>query len=357
MVQAPIKDHQVRFLHGGLEPATALNQEQRPRTDTRFIPGAKGRIETITVEPEFPSAELPALYFLVGWWGSAWDYVETMEFFSRLGFRTRCFSWRGTGLSGGWTFFGSGLENDLIRVLQHFQDGRIVLINHSGAIDPLRRALRILWKNTSEESRGVITSIAAAIFVAPLSRSGTMGALMQWLRPDGSGTDLTRWARFLGSNVFGLAWFMRNELALRRVLLSDKAPVEVVWKVWNQIGPCAYGRYFLSLCRFPRFVQYSPRPLSDFGLNHTLLLHAEFDRNFSSQQQCETAQAIGAEFGILPATCHQWFAEELGFRTTVLAMAEWLQKKRILPAERDFIARVRALLSVRMTRGIPTWVQ
>jgi len=350
MVQVPIDDRRTRFVHGGNETATAFNEAPPSRAITDFITGAKGLIETITVEPGLASPAWPTIYFLVGWWGCASDYLETMHFFSRLGFRTRSFSWRGTGRSRGWSFWGFGLEDELLRVLRHFQDERRVFISHSGAIDPLRHAFGILHeedRRSNEQSRGHKGHKAlaeAAIFIAPLSRSGTMAALMRWLRPDRSGTNLTRWLRFLGSNLFGLAWFMRNELALRRVLLSDRAPVQVVERVRAQIGPCPYGCYFRSLWRFPQFLQYKAQPLDNFGVKHSLLLHAELDRNFSPRQQRETAQALGAEFGILSGTCHQWFAEPVSFQRTVTTVFEWMQRKEILPTDGEFMPRVRESL-------------
>lgn len=286
-----------------------------------FVPGEQGQIETLTVEPVV-SAGYPTLYFLVGWWGSASDYVPTMQFFSNLGFRSRSFSWRGTGRSDGGSFWGRGYEADLLAVLRHFKDDPMVLIPHSGALDYLVHAVPLMG--------GLCRRIQAVIVIAPLARSGSMNALMTWLRP-GDQTTLQRWLRFLGSNILGVSWFMRNELALRRVLLSDRVSSEVVHAVQKQIDRCPFGRYFLSLWRFIEVLQYPARRLADFGIPHAVLLRSEEDQNFTVQQQLETARAIGAEFINLPATCHQWFADPQSFRTTRETMLSWLAAKSIIP--------------------------
>jgi pimeloyl-ACP methyl ester carboxylesterase len=305
-------------------PAGAANPEwaeSDPVAKIEFVAGEKGRIETISVEAWESGGDLPTLYFLVGWWGSASDYVPVMRFFARLGFRCRSFSWRGTGQSEGRSFWGRGYEPDLLNVLEHFKDHRVVLIPHSGAADYTRGALPALQGR----------NIEAIVVIAPLARSGSMHALWSWLRWDDSGTNLTRWARFLGSNVLGVTWFMRNELAVRRVLLGDHVANEVAQKVWSQMDACPYGRYFLSLWRFPNFLRPRETPIRQFGIKHALLLHCEHDRNFSEDQQRETAAAFGAEFAVLPATCHQWFADPRSFRTARQRILSWLAEKGLIP--------------------------
>jgi pimeloyl-ACP methyl ester carboxylesterase len=295
---------------------------ERARISIRaeFVPGSEGAIETISVEPSQPVGCSPTVYFLVGWWGAASDYLKAMQAFAAMGFRCRSFSWRGTGGSDGWSFWGRGYEDELVRVIRHFSDERIVLIAHSGAIDYVRPALSVLQSHNGEQ-------IVAAIFVAPLARSGAMGALLRWLKPDRSGTNLVRWLRFLGSNLFGVSWFMRNELALRRVLLSAEVSDDVVRNVWNQIDACPFGRYLLSLCRFPPFLQYRRKDLKDYGIRHSIVFHCELDRNFTPEQQRATAEALGAEFAILPRTCHQWFADRQSFEMTRRCIIAWLERK------------------------------
>lgn len=289
-----------------------------------FVAGEDGRIETRSMLPEFAPASLPVLYFLVGWWGAATDYLPAMRHFSALGFPCRSFSWRGTGRSPGGNFFGRGYEQDFIDVLRHFRDERVVAIAHSGALDYLVKALPKLQASGGHR-------IEAAVVIAPLARSGSINALRRWLRFGDWDTFATRWIRFLGSNVFGVAWFMRNELALRRVLLADHVSIEDVRRVWSQIDACPYGRYFMSLCRYPEFLRYRKVPFQRLGVPHTVLLRPEHDRNFTRVQQLDTADAIGAEFQDLPNTCHQWFADAVSFRVTARAALSWLADKRLVP--------------------------
>ena len=281
--------------------------------------GPVGRLEAVTVEPGEAAGQEPVLYFLPGWWGNVSDYWGVLRFFAGLGFRCRCFSWRGTGRSEGSSFWGFGFEGDFMAVVRHFRDEEVIVLPHSGAIDPVRKALPLLqgagWQ-----------PVRAAIFIAPLARSGSMHALWTWLRPDGSGTAVKRWVRFLGSNLLGVDWFMRNELAVRRVLMSDEAAVEDVERVMRGVDNCPFGRYFLSLWRFPRWVQHAPVRLADFGVRQAVVLHAELDRNFTVRQQEETALALGAEFEVLAGTCHQWFAEKRSFEVTVGRVLGWLAK-------------------------------
>lgn len=296
-------------------PGGGLNE---PKVLPHFIEGQQGRIETLTVNPPMPHAERPTLYFLVGWWGAATDYVPTMMHFGGLGFQCRSFSWRGTGQSDGSSFWGLGYEDDLLRVLKHFNDERVTFIAHSGAADYVRNALPDL--------RASGRVIESAIFVAPLARSGAMGALMRWLRPDRTGTFSQRWARFVGSNIFGLAWFMRNELALRRVLLADRVSREVVQQVWQQIDRCPWGRYSRSLWRFPEFLRPRRLKISDYGVKRALVLAAELDQNFSIEQQRDTAAGFGADFAVLRDTCHQWFADPFSFEQTSKYILRWMHE-------------------------------
>src|SRR5436190_7847413 len=179
------------------------------------VEGPKGKLEAVSAIPHEPREDLPVLYFVPGWWGCASDYKPVFEFFGTLGFTCRSLSFRGTGASDGWSFWGRGFEHDLVPILRYFADSRIVLIPHSGAIDPVRQSLPILHLS------GFTSRIEAIIVIAPLARSGAFPALLRFLRPDRSGTTVRRWMRFLGSNILGLTWFMRNHLAIRRVLLSD----------------------------------------------------------------------------------------------------------------------------------------
>src|SRR3954470_10294803 len=176
------------------------------------VKGPKGKLEVISTVAENGREDLPYLYFIPGWWGRASDYIPVFKYFNGLGFRCRALSFRGTGASEGNSFWGHGFEHDLVPVLHYFADARIVLVPHSGAIDPVRHALPILHET------GFTSRIKAIIAIAPLARSGAFPALVRFLKPDKSGTTLARWMRFLGSNVRGLSWFMKNELAIRRVL-------------------------------------------------------------------------------------------------------------------------------------------
>jgi pimeloyl-ACP methyl ester carboxylesterase len=288
------------------------------------VKGPKGIIKTISAFPE-KELDCPTLYFLPGWWGSASDYIPVFKFFASFGFKCRSLSFRGTGGSDGWTFWGLGLQRDLVPVLEFFNDSRMVLIPHSGAIDPVRHALPVLAQ------KSLISRIEGIIVIAPLARSGAFPALLRFLKPDNTGTTIQRWARFLGSNLLGLTWFMRNSLAIRRVLLSDYCSEECVRQVRSQIDTCAFGRYVLSLAR--TFFQYPDLPFSTFGIPHTLLIHTDLDRNFSTPQQRDTAKAIGAEFIVLEKTCHQWFAEPFTFKLAREAMLSWLKEKELLTAE------------------------
>jgi pimeloyl-ACP methyl ester carboxylesterase len=302
-------------------PAAAHGE---PTVRREFVFGEQGQIETLSVFSGDGSGDFPTLYFLVGWWGAASDYIPAMYWFAQQGFSCRSFSWRGTGGSAGGSFWGRGYETDLINVLRHFNDERVVLIPHSGAADYTRNAIPILQADGGH-------NIEAVIVVAPLSRAGSMHALLTWLRPDRSGTNIMRWIRFLGSNVLGVDWFMRNELALRRVLLGDHVSREVVRTVWSQIDSCPYGRYFLSLWRFPKRLQPPETPLQRYGIKHALLFHSEYDQNFTQRQQRETARAFGAEFEILRGTCHQWFADPHSFQTARRRIISWLAEKRVIP--------------------------
>lgn len=275
-----------------------------PKLQRQFVAGEKGRIETISLMPADTAPSSPILYFLVGWWGNASDYIPVMRYFAQLGLASRCFSWRGTGQSEGNSFWGRGYEDDLIRVIRHFDDPHIALIPHSGAADYVRNALPTL-----SEHRG----IDSIIFVAPLARSGAMMALLRWLQPDTSGTNILRWLRFLGSNIWGLAWFMRHEIGLRRVLLSDTVSYDIVDRVRRQIDDCPWGRYCLSLLRHPKFLRPKRINPADFGIPHSLVLHCALDRNFSEEQQQDTAEGFTADFETLPNACHQWFADPYTF--------------------------------------------
>lgn len=298
--------------------------EARSPVECAFVQSDAGRIETLSVEPRAGAPNFPVLHFLVGWWGAASDYIPVMRHFARLGFPCRTFSWRGTGKSDGWSFWGKGYAPDLLNVLRHFKNDRVVLIAHSGASDYIRDALPPIAAEGGY-------NIEAFIVIAPLARSGSMHALLTWLKPDRTGTTLTRWIRFLGSNIFGVAWFMRNELALRRVLLADHVSSEVVRRVQSQMGPCPFGRYFLSLWRFLSFRQPPRTPLHQFGIPHGIVLHCEHDRNFTPAQQRHTAAGFEAEFDILRGTCHQWFADARSFRTAQARILSWLFKKKIIP--------------------------
>lgn len=285
---------------------------------THFIEGEQGRIETISVLPDATDPAQPTIYFLVGWWGGATDYIPTMNYFAGLGFRCRCFSWRGTGQSAGGSFWGIGYEDDLLRVLRHFNDERVTLIAHSGAADYVRNAL--------PEFHASERSIESVIFVAPLARSGAMGALLRWLKPDGTRTLIQRWLRFLGSNLFGLSWFMRNKLALHRVLLNERVSDEVTLRVWRQIDRCPWGRYCLSLWRFPEFLRPKRVKISDYGVKRALVLAAELDQNFTIEQQRDTAEGFDADFAVLRNTCHQWFADPIGFEQTTGHILRWMNE-------------------------------
>jgi pimeloyl-ACP methyl ester carboxylesterase len=284
---------------------------------THFIEGEQGRIETITVNPASRDTSQPTLYFLVGWWGAATDYIPTMQYFAGLGFQCRSFSWRGVGQSDGGSFWGFGYEDDLLRVLRHFNDQHVTLIAHSGAADYVRNAL--------PHFRATGRGIESVIFVAPLARAGAMGALLRWLKPDGTPTLTLRWLRFLGSNLFGLSWFMRNKVALHRVLLNERVSDEVVQQVWQQIDRCPWGRYCLSLWRFPEFLRPRRLKVSDYGVKRALVLAAELDRNFSIEQQRDTAQGFDADFAVLRDTCHQWFADPFSFEQTSNYILRWMK--------------------------------
>lgn len=289
-----------------------------------FISGEDGPLEALSVLPTYPDGSLPTLYFLVGWWGAASDYVSTMRHFASLGFPCRSFSWRGTGQSAGGSFWGHGYETDFLAVLRHFDDARSVVVAHSGALDYLVHALPKLQAGGGHR-------IEAAIVIAPLARSGSINALKNWLHACHWSEIPSRWFRFLGSNIFGVSWFMRNEAALRCVLLADHVPLDDVRTVWSQIDRCPFGRYVLSLVRYPEFLRYPKAPFCNLGIEHTLLLRPEHDRNFTHAQQIDTAEAIGAELRVLPNTCHQWFADSASFRATVRAMLSWLAEKQLVP--------------------------
>ena len=301
----------------GVGIETRAAEGEGVKEEFEWVTGPLGRIEAVTVEARNGSAQRGVMYFLPGWWGSLSDYHEVLRFFAGLGYRCRCFSWRGTGRSEGSSFWGFWYEGDLMAVVNHFRDEEVIAVPHSGAIDPVRTAIPLM-------AGAGFQPIRTAIFIAPLARSGSMNALWTWLRPDGSGTNVRRLIRFLGSNCFGVDWFMRNELAVRRVLMSDEAPQEDVERVMRQIDNCPFGRYFLSLWRFPKWVQHAPMRLADYGVERSIVLRAELDRNFTRKQQKETAEALGAEYEELPGTCHQWFAEERSFGVTVGAVLRWL---------------------------------
>lgn len=214
------------------------------------------------------------------------------------------------------------MEHDLEAVVNHFQDQVVILISHSGAIDPVRHAL----------ARSLLrVRVAAAIFVAPLARSGALPALIRFLAPDKSGTNLQRIALFLGSNVFGLPWFIRHDLSIRRVLLHEGAAAEDVALVRAGIDQCAYGRYFLALLRSTPGCGYPDDELSMYGVERALVIHEEFDRNFSEAQQRDTAKALGADFLTVRGGSHQWFADRHGCAATHHAVLGWLGKKKLVP--------------------------
>jgi pimeloyl-ACP methyl ester carboxylesterase len=290
------------------------------------VKGPKGKLEVISTVAENGREDLPYLYFIPGWWGRASDYIPVFKYFNGLGFRCRALSFRGTGASEGNSFWGHGFEHDLVPVLHYFADARIVLVPHSGAIDPVRHALPILHET------GFTSRIKAIIAIAPLARSGAFPALVRFLKPDKSGTTLARWMRFLGSNVRGLSWFMKNELAIRRVLLADHCSMDSVKQVWSQVDRCAFGRYVLSLGR--TFRQYKDVPFSRFGVQYAIVMHAELDQNFSTAQQIDTAKAIGAEFRGLQNACHQWFADPYTFKLTREQIISWLNEKGLYEPER-----------------------
>lgn len=302
--------------------------EPAARLHWSFVNGDAGKLEALSIVPANPGEGLPTFYFLVGWWGAASDYIPAMQHFASLGFPCRSFSWRGTGQSEGGSFWGLGYETDFIRVFRHFSDPQPVVVAHSGALDYLVKALPKLQSSGGH-------GIRAAIVIAPLARSGSIVALCRWLGFSEWRTFLTRWIRFIGSNIFGVSWFMRNELALRRVLLSKHVSKEVVLAVWQQIDRCPFGRYFLSLLRYPPIVRYRKAPFASLGIPATLLLRPEHDRNFTHRQQMDTADAIGAELQVLPNTCHQWFADPVSFATTKRAMLSWLAEKGVVPKNLD----------------------
>jgi len=283
------------------------------------VKGPKGMLEIISGTTEKSREDLPVLFFVPGWWGSASDYRSVFDFFCPLGFTCRALSFRGTGVSEGSSFWGQGFEHDLIPVLKHIDDPRTVLVAHSGAIDPVRNALPILHRS------GFTSQIEAIILISPLARSGAFPALLRFLKPDSSGTTIRRWTRFLGSNALGLTWFMRNSLAIRRVLLSDYCSEECVSRVLSQVDNCPFGRYVLGLAR--TFWPYPDQPFSNFGVRHSLLIHTDLDRNFSRAQQKDTAKAVGAEFVCLEKTCHQWFAEPYTFKLSREQILSWLTEK------------------------------
>ena len=286
-----------------------------------YCRGPRGQLEILSAGGNNESA-YPALYFLPGWWSNARTYAPVLNYFRSLGFPVRSFSWRGTGRSHGSSFWGRGMEHDLEAVLNHFQDDVLILISHSGAIDPVRHALR---------RKLLPDRITAVVFIAPLARSGALPALFRFLAPDKSGTNLQRWALFLGSNVFGLPWFIRHELCIRRVLLHEGAAAEDVALVRAGVDQCAYGRYFLALLRSTPGCSYANNELSKYGVEHALVIHEEFDRNFSEAQQRDTAKAFGADFLTVRRGSHQWFADRHACSATHRHLLEWWKKKRLVP--------------------------
>lgn len=306
-------------------PIPALGGESAgPRLSECFAAGPAGRLEVLSMEPD-GEAGGPVLWFLPGWWANAGYYEGVLRHFAAQGWRARCLSWRGTGKSGGGSFWGFCFEHDLVAAMRHFRDEEVVLVAHSGAADPARLALPLIQRSD------LARSVKALVVLAPLARSGSFPALMRFLKPDRSGTNLHRFKRFLGSNLFGLSWFMRDEVCIRRVLLSDYAPAESVARAMGEIDACPWGRYFLSLCRSFPGMAYSDEPAAKHGVAHAIVMHAEYDRNFSAAQQRDTAKALGAEFRLLERTCHQWFAEPWSFELTTGAVAEWLAGKGLSP--------------------------